>query len=240
MALRIFDTDPEAKPTRKANAAPERPDIAFSFRTGMQVGRKPVSLAKWRVVTGDPVVAESIGELLGGQPEEYDPTKKEHLHVLTDASSVEIVVDGSSAIEDKLILWGRTGPLHECDGEFFLSPVEDKGKPCGCPPLLADRKELARSGRGPSPSINIRFRLAGPGYELGVGRLIVTAWTFIETLHEVKEALDQVDGEALCRLEIEHVKYTKKDGTKVEYRKPVVTVLGSYNDAIADDPVYDA
>jgi hypothetical protein len=159
-----------------------------------------------------------------------------HLHVLTESPAVEIVIAGSKAIEDKLILWGAGGPAHECDGEFSLLP-DDKGEPCGCPRTMAERKDLARRRppRGPSPSINVTFRLAGAGYELGAGKLIATAWSLAEVIHEVKDALDQVDGEALCRLEIEHVEYTTKTGEAREFRKPVITVLGSYNDAIGEE-----
>jgi hypothetical protein len=240
MALRIFDTDPDAKPKPKPKTTYERP--AFQFRSGMQVFNKqtkrndPVSLANWRVLTDDPAVAQGISELLGGTPDEYDPTKAMHLHVLTESPAVEIVIAGSKAIEDKLILWGAGGPAHECDGEFSLLP-DDKGEPCGCPRTMAERKDLARRRppRGPSPSINVTFRLAGAGYELGAGKLIATAWSLAEVIHEVKDALDQVDGEALCRLEIEHVEYTTKDGQPREFRKPVITVLGSYNDAIGEE-----
>lgn len=241
MALRIFDTDPDAKPTPRKEVEYVRPDYAFHFRSGMQVWNpekkknEPVSLANWRVMTGDPIVADAVAELLGGQAEEYDATKELNLHVMTDTPSVEIVINGSKAIEDKLILWGAAGPIHECDGEFFLSPPEDKGAPCGCPSTLLERKELAKKRRGPSPDIVIPFRLAGHGYELGMGKLRGTAWSLAEVIHEVKEALDQVDGEALCRLELEHVQYTNKAGIDVSYRKPVITVLGSYNDAIAEE-----
>jgi hypothetical protein len=240
MALRIFDTDPDAKPKpRKAKVEYERP--VFQFRSGMQVRNpdtrrmEPVSLTNWRVLTDDPSVAQGISELLGGTAEEYDPTKQMNVHVMTETPSVEIVVNGSKAIEDKLILWGPGGPVHECDGEYFLSPAEDKGQPCGCPRTMAERKDLAKRRRGPSPSINVTFRLAGAGYELGAGKLIATAWSLAEVIHEVKDALDQVDGEALVRLELEHVQYTNKAGIDVSYRKPVLTVLGSYNDAIGEE-----
>jgi hypothetical protein len=234
MALRIFDTDPDAKPVkREPKREYERP--VFQFRSGMQVDRKPVSLAHWRVLTDDPTVADSIAELLGGRAEEYDPTKAQNMHVMTESDSVEIVINGSKAIEDKLILWGPGGPIHECDGAYFLSPAEDKGQPCGCPSLMSERKDLAKRRRGPSPNIIVNFRLAGLGYDLGAGQMRATAWTLAEVIHEVKDALDQVDGEALCRLDLEHVQYTNKAGIDVSYRKPVITVLGSYNDAIGEE-----
>lgn len=241
MALRIFDTDPDAKPRkREAKSTYERP--VFQFRSGMQVKNPetkrmdPVSLATWRVLTDDPIVADSIAELLGGTSEEYDPTKEMNLQVLTESESVEIVINGAKAIEDKLILWGIGGPAHECDGEFSLLP-DDRGEPCGCPRTMKERKDLAkrRPPRGPSPSINVTFRLAGLGYELGTGKLIATAWSLAEVIHEVKDALDQVDGEALCRLTLVLVEYTNKAGIDVSYRKPVIEVLGSYADAIAEE-----
>ncbi|MFD4538337.1 hypothetical protein [Streptomyces bauhiniae] len=233
MALQIFATDPDAKPKPK----PEHEfsnDYVFQFRSGMVVKKKPVSLANWRVLTGDPTVADAVAQLLGGAVEEYDPTKEMNLQILTDTPSVEIVLAGSKAIEDKLILWGRTGPVHECDGVAFLSPPERKGEPCGCPKLMSERKEAARQGIGPAPSINVTFRLAHD-YELGKGKLIASAWTLAEVIHEVKDDLDRVEGEALCRLTLEHVSYTNNAGIKVDFRKPVIEVLGSYNDAIAEE-----
>ncbi|MFF3557310.1 hypothetical protein ACFYXL_28335 [Streptomyces tsukubensis] len=233
MGLQIFETDPDARP--KSKPEPDfSTDHTFSLRAGMVVNKKPVSLPNWRVVTGDPTVADAVAQLLGGAPEEYDPTKEMNLHVLTDTDAIEVVIDGSKAIEDKLILWGRTGPVHECDGVSFLSPPERKGEPCGCPKLMSERKELARQQIGPAPSINITFRLAHD-YELGKGKLISTAWTLAEVIHEVKDALDAVEGEALCRLSLEHVSYVNKSGIKVDFRKPVIEVIGSYNDAVAEE-----
>ncbi|MFF4495519.1 hypothetical protein [Streptomyces sp. NPDC001546] len=233
MGLQIFATDPDAKPKPKPETDFSN-DFTYSFRSGMVVNKKPVSLATWRVTTGDPTVADAVAQLLGGSAEEYDPTKEQNLHVLTDATTVEVVIDGSRAIEDKLILWGRTGPIHECDGVSFLSPPERRGEPCGCPKLMTERKELARQGIGPAPAINVTFRLAHD-YELGKGRFIASAWSLAEVIHEVKDALDDVDGEALCRLTLEHVSYVNKQGVKVDFRKPVIEVIGSYNDAITDE-----
>ncbi len=232
MALRIFDTDPEARPKPRTTSYDN--DYAFQFRSGMQRNRKPVSLANWRVLTGDPAVAAAIAQLMGGSPDEWDPTKEMNLQVLTDSPSVEIVIDGPDAIEDKLIQWSAQGqPIHECDGEFFLSPAEDKGNPCGCPRTLKQRKDAARKGRGPSPAINVTFRLAHD-YDLGRGKLIATAWSLAQVIHEVKNDLAAVGEPALCRLVIEPVEF-EIDGETIRYKKPVIEVLGSYNAAIAED-----
>jgi hypothetical protein len=187
------------------------------------------------VVTDNAETASAIAELYGGTAEEFDPTKEQNWHVLTDTSTVEIVIAGSAAVEDKLVQWGGPGgPIHECDGMYSMLP-EDKGEPCGCPQTMKERKELARKRKGPSPSINIEFTLAGAGEDLGKGKLIATAWTLAEVIHEVKDALDAVDGPALCELIIEQVEYTSEVHGLVSYKKPVIKVKGSYNDAIAED-----
>lgn len=233
MALRIFETDPDAKPGPKPEAPQyERP--AFSLRTGMQRNKKPVSLSKWRFVTDNPDTAAGLAELYGGSADEFDPTKDQNWHVLSETDAIEVVIAGSDAIEDKLILWGPGGPIHECDGMYSLLP-EDKGEPCGCPQTMTERKELARKRRGPSPAINIEFTLAGKGEDLGKGKMIATAWTLAEVIHETKDALDAVDGPALCLLRIEHVEYESDVHGKVSFNKPVIEVLGSYNDAIGEE-----
>ena len=231
MALRIYDTDPDARPKKREKRAYE--EYAFQFRTGRVVNGRPVSLAKWRVLAGDPQIAEAISLLMGGTVDEWDLTKEMCLEVLTDTDSVEIVVSGPDAIEDKMILWGRSGPIHECDGEFFLSPPEDAGKPCGCPRSLKERKAAAKAGRAPSPSITVPFRLAHD-YDLGLGKFTSSSWKFAETIHEVKNELAAVGEEALCRLSIELVEFDLPDGEHVKYRKPRLEVLGSWNDAIAE------
>lgn len=241
MGLRIFESDPDAKPAPKADKA-EYEQAAFQLRTGMQIPdpknpkkMKGISLPNWRVVTDDERVADAVAELFGGRAEEFDPTKAQPWQVLTDTNAIEVVIAGSSAIEDKLVQWGGPGgPIHECDGMYSLLP-EDKGEPCGCPATMRERKDRASKGRGPKPAINVEFALAGPGEDLGKGKLIATAWTLAEVVHEVKDALDAVDGPALCRLEIKHVEYVSEKYGPVSYYHPEITVLGSYNDAIAEE-----
>jgi hypothetical protein len=112
---------------------------------------------------------------------------------------------------------------------------DDRGELCGCTGTLKERKAKSRAGKAPGPNVVVTFRLAGLGYELGVGRWIATAWQFAETVHEVKEALDGIEGEALVRVEIVQEEFTTDDGELVKYKKPVMTVLGSYADAIAEE-----
>ncbi|MFD7591732.1 hypothetical protein ACFV6D_01695 [Kitasatospora sp. NPDC059812] len=236
MRTQIWDTDPEAKPKPRQVFAD---DMAFRFRAGRSVNDRPVALESWRVTTGDPEVAAAVAQLMGGTPEEWETSKEDFLEVLTTSDSVKVVIDGVKDIDSRFVLWGRTGgPIHECDGVNYLSPEEEAGTPCTCPPLLADRKAQARLGRGPAPQTRITFRLA-EDYHLGKGQLTSTSWELVKVLHEIDDALDAVGGEALCSLSLELVEFTTSSGQAVAFRKPVIKVLKAYSAAIADDPYDD-
>ncbi|BAU83114.1 hypothetical protein SLA_2181 [Streptomyces laurentii] len=228
MAIRIFETDPDAKP--KANFSD---DTVGRFHGGKQENGIPVALPEWRVTTGDPDVAEAIAQLMGGTPVETDSTSENFIEVLTNQEKVKVVLSGTDAISSDLKLWNGPSLIHHCDGVEFLSPDEDKGKPCRCPALMEDRKAAAKSKRGPAPSISVMFRLA-EDYDLGIFRLQTGSWKLAEVLHEVENALDKIGTEAFCSLELELVEYTTKKGRDVSYRKPVIRVLKSWSDAIAD------
>lgn len=223
MALRIFDTDPDAKPVPRKRSGDFVVPVA-EFRNGARdANGDPLTLSEWRVVSDDLSTADGIAELLGGAPQD---TGKGKLPVVldTNASVVEVVVAGVSAITEKLILWGPHGPVHECDGEFSLLP-DEIGEPCGCPRTMTERKARASKGRGPKPSISIDFHLAG-AESLGMLRYRATAWSFAETLWEVKDQLDAVGGPALCNLSLELVEYESKKYGPVSYTKPVLEVRG--------------
>ncbi|MFK0290310.1 hypothetical protein ACIQU6_07485 [Streptomyces sp. NPDC090442] len=231
--LRIFETDPGSMPKPRF-----QDDIVGRFRSGRLVGKRPQALATWRVTTGDPTVAGAVAQLMGGTAEEWETSGEDSTEVITDAERVKVVIDGPDAIRASMVLWGRQGPIHECDGRFFLSLEEDKGKACGCPELLADRKAAARAERGPSPNIRVAFRLADD-VELGKFRFVSSSWELVKVLHEIEDALERVGGPALCELGLEAVEFVTKTGQAVSYRKPVIKVIKAFNDAIADDPYAD-
>lgn len=235
MAVRIFETDPDARPKRKTFTKQE---FAFFFRSGMQVFDEktkrniPTSLDRWRVTAAEPDVAEAIAQLYGGKAEEWDTNKDDALQVLTTTGTVQVVISGADAISDKLIQWGRKGPIHECDGVYSLMD-RNFGERCGCPELLVERKAAARDEVGPAPHIKLTFRLA-EDYDLGVGQFVSTSWDFLGSLPDVQNELDAVGGEALCELSLELVEYTTKKGRDVRYHKPVITVIKSWSDAISE------
>lgn len=234
--LDIFATDPEAARAREEReekrqaARRSRPDYAFQFRSGMRQGRQPIALRKWRITSPRQEVAEALKELFGGT---ITTAPNGEWAVDTERESIEVVVDASK-IESKLVQWADGLPIHECDGSTSLLP-DDKGQPCGCPPLLSEKKERASQRRGPKPNIVLPIFLP-QDEDLGLGKYTATAWSFAEDLPYTMRELEAVDGLALCTLTLEHVEYTTRAGEKREFTKPVLEVVGSYNDAIADDP----
>ncbi|MGI5347025.1 hypothetical protein ACQEU8_02380 [Streptomyces sp. CA-250714] len=233
MGLRIFDTDPDARPAPRSGYV--KPEYAFVFKAGMMRGKKPVALDTWRVLTASPETAGAIQLLMGGSlAEEFDAEKEFHLHQFTASDSVEIVIDSVNDVDEKMILWGPRGPLHVCDGEFHVdTPGEEPGTPCGCPRLLKERQAKAKAGTGPSPNITVTFTLAHDT-KLGVGKYVSTGWSLAKEIHLVKDALSRVNGPALCTLRLELVEYDSDKHGRVSYRKPVIDVQGSMNDAIAE------
>lgn len=227
MALRIFETDPEAASGNSSSG-----DIVARFRSGYQDGRKPVALQRWRVTTGDPSLADKLADLLGVDdemcpdgPQEWDTDSEDVLEVFTSSAALEIILDGPGAVRSEMVLWGRNNNLlRRCDGVEQLGVGEEnkgKGEDCECPAGFNDRKEAAQAGSGCSPSIEVRFSLADLP---DAGRMLYrsASWTFVKDLDALERALTKVGGPARCTLELETIK-TKKGR---EFTKPKVTVHG--------------
>lgn len=233
--LTIFDTDPNAKPKPKQTFSD---DTVGRFHSGRQVDGQPEALSEWRISTGDPVVAQSVAQLFGGEPIETDSPNENHIDVFTDRETVLIILDGPKAIHADMKLWNRNKLVHHCDGSTFLSPEEKAGQPCRCPELFAERKQAAKDFMGPSPSITVTFVLADDP-ELGRFKFQTGSWSMASVLHEYTNDLENVHGPALAELSLELVEFTikkgKNKGLNVSYYKPVINVLKAYNDAIADE-----
>ncbi|MFI9206180.1 hypothetical protein [Streptomyces sp. NPDC053048] len=235
VALTIFDTDPNAKPKPRQTFSD---DTVGRFSSGRSVDGVPEALSEWRISTGDMTVAKAVAQLFGGEPVETDSASENFIDVFTDRETVLIVLDGPEAIHADMKLWNRNKLVHHCDGSLFLSPDEKKGQPCHCPELFAERKQAAKDLMGPVPSITVTFRLADDP-ELGKFKFQTGSWVMASVLHEYENDLAAIDGSALAELTLELVEYTikkgKNKGRNVSYYKPVIKVLKSYNDAIADE-----
>jgi hypothetical protein len=239
---RIWDADPDAAPKERSTYAD---DVVGRFRAGrlIRVGGKeiPEALNEWRVTSGDPVVGDRIAELMGGEPEEWETDKEDNLQVLTDSPSVQIIIEPNGVDASFKMFMPGAGMTHHCDGFEYLSPEEDKGKACGCPSLIAERKLEAQKMRGPKPSVDITFRLADDP-ELGVFRFNSGSWKLVETLGPLFAELDKYIGRQVrASLTIENVTFTPQKGPRagqeVSYNKPVVKIYGAYE---AAQPLADA
>ncbi|MFF2039362.1 hypothetical protein ACFVVX_02945 [Kitasatospora sp. NPDC058170] len=230
MALRIFETDPDALPKVSQFAD----DTVGRFHSGRQEDGIPVALAHWRITTGDPTVAQAVAQLFGGSPVTDDEsTAENNIEVQTDKAKILVVLDGPESITSDMKLWNSGNLVHHCDGVEYLSPDDLKGRPCLCPKLMEERKAAAKRKMGPSPSISVEFRVADD-LDLGKFRFQSGSWKMAEVLHEYDNALARVGGPALAELTLELVEYTTKKGRDVSYYKPVVKVLKSWNDAVSD------
>ncbi|MFB7823842.1 recombination directionality factor [Streptomyces hydrogenans] len=229
---RIWDADPEAAPKDRTSFAD---DVVGRFRSGrlIKMGSKdvPEALNEWRVTTGDPVVAARVAELMGGVFEEWETDKEDNLQILTESPSVAIIIEPDGVDASFKQFAPGAGLIHHCDGFEYLSPEEDKGTPCKCPTLIAERKLAADKMRGPKPSVDVRFRMA-EAPELGIFRFNSGSWKLVEVLGPLFSELDKYPGQPVrATLTIENVSFTPQKGPRagqeVSYNKPVIKILGA-------------
>lgn len=220
--LRIFETDPESAP--KPPRSKFADDLVGRFRSGYQINGRPATLEAWRVTTGDPDVAETVVEILGGEDaQEWAAKGEDVLEVFTTAESVDVILDGPNAIRAEMVLWGANGPIRKCNGVEQLG--DDAGEDCVCPGAFADRKSYADKGKGCKPSITVYFRLAAAP-DLGVFKFTSGSWSLAKDIGPAEEKLEAIDGKARARLTLEVVEY-ESAGQKKRFVKPVVEILGA-------------
>jgi hypothetical protein len=225
LALRIFQNDPEKAP-RQSFAD----DVVGRFRSGHQINDRPAALNEWRVTTGDPDVAAAIFDLLGGDaPAEWEAKGEDNLEVFTASKDVAIIIERANSLRQRLVLWGRNGkPIYTTDGE-----KKDDGTPDPDAHLtLAERKQKGRDGTGPTPDVELYFRLA-ENPDLGIFKFQTGSWSFVSDLeyNQTEDAIadaiaDSESSRATATLTLEEVSFTAKNGPRagqlVQYTKPVL------------------
>lgn len=230
MALKIFGTD-SAKAADRENFSD---DIVGRFRSGHVVNGRPQSLEAWRVTTGDPAVAETIHDLLGGSaPQEWETESEENIEVFTNSSEVVIVVESPDDVRQQMVLRSADGKIVRAgDGETISYPPELAGQPdpnAGKP--LAELKNLARAGMGAKPETTVTFRLA-ENPDLGKFRFTSSSWSLAKDMDyfDTLAALAKIDGPARIRLSLVRESFTAKTGPRagqtVSFMKPFLKVEG--------------
>lgn len=224
MSLRIFETDPDARPKRRT--ATFNPD--FRLRGGIVANGNPQALDTWAFTTDDPTIVSEFAERFGGEVEVLDVEKGDDQRVISETASLDILIEGPKALSSVMVLYGMNGPIHKCDGMYSLLEDEE-GDPCGCPASFQERKALARKGRGPGPEIRLTFQLADAPH-LGVGQYRTGSWSLARDIPDVEDQLarlaEEANGEMIrARLKLEHVEFTTKAGMDVSFHRPVIEFI---------------
>lgn len=227
MGLHIFDRGEGEEAPRRHRSFSD--DVVGRLRSGYQVNGRPAALEAWRVTTGDPEVTKRVADLYGGEPQEWDATGEDNIEVFTEATSLNVIIDGPDALRQRLILWGRNGkPIYTSDGL-----TKDDGTPDPDAGLtLAERKEKARDGIGPVPAIEVYCRLADDP-DLGVFKFSSGSWSFASDLDYfgIEDELADADGPVKATLSLEAVSFVAKSGKRagktVSYTKPVLKIKGA-------------
>jgi hypothetical protein len=246
LALNIFRTAEEQNAQPKA----QFDDIVGSFRAGFLENGTPQSLNEWRVTTGDPIVAEAIHELLGGEaPAEWETKGEESLEVYTAAKSVTIVLDGPRAVRQRFVQRNRNGEIvYTSDGAM----KDDGERDPHASMTLDERFKLASDGLGPALETTLWFHLddsmgnvtiqgdVGRASDLGKFRYSSTGKSIGKQVDRdrieqqlIDYAEDSEDGQPVpvrAKLTIERVSFTAKTGARagklVEYNTAVIKLLG--------------
>ncbi|OII27571.1 hypothetical protein [Frigoribacterium sp. MCBA15_019] len=222
--------------TALAAPHPLADDVVGRFRSGYQLNDRPAALTEWRVTTGDPEVASAIYDLLGGDaPQEWPAKGEDNLEVFTASKEIDVIIDSPKSVRQRLVLWGRNGkPIYTTDGE-----TKDDGTPDPDAHLsLQERKQRSRDGVGPTPDVEVYFRLKEQP-DLGVFKFQTGSWSLVQdwVWTDMKSQLRGIEGAIAAVLELEQISYTAKNGPKagqlIEYVKPALAVLGAYSSSAA-------
>ncbi|MFC9489262.1 hypothetical protein ACFTZM_24645 [Streptomyces hydrogenans] len=193
------------------------------FHVARQQDGRPIAVSAWRVTTEDHSIADAVGGLYGGAPQMSDAGDEHVVEVLTRRDHIPVLLGGREAVSLRMVMRGAGETFHVCDGTRSLEPAGARGSLCGCPASLADRKAVARAGRGPTPEVRVDFRLADLP-ELGVFSLVSTSWELAAELPALAAALDAAAVPAVGALRYGLVEFTTRSGIAVSYRRPIVGV----------------
>lgn len=203
-------------------------DVVGRFRSGMSsASGRPMAISEWRVTVSDPEVASEIHRLYGGTPpQSWNTQSDQNLEVMTEASSVKVILDSADAVRSGLVLWSRQNTaVRRCDGV-----TQSDGSACVCPADLAQRKQAAKDGTGCDISISVDFRLLDAP-DLGRWRFQSSSWSLASEIGKVQDEIDRHDGPVIAELSLLEVNYQTKTGQARNYTRPVVKIVGPYVEA---------
>lgn len=201
-------------------------DVVGRFRSGHQINNRPISLKEWRVTTGDPEVADSVLDLLGGdEVSTWEAKGEDNLEVFTNSQSVDIILAGTEAIDARMVVWARGAKrIVVCHDEVY----DTEGGPFECEEGgYRTRAEHDEQGHVCEPVIKVRFRLA-EAPDLGIFEFQTGAWSLATQVGYVLNDIEDNDTEGngvVATLALEQVEF-ESEGQKRKFTKPVITVTG--------------
>lgn len=240
MGLKIFGGETGEATKTKSSAFAD--DVVGRFRSGYVANKRPVALSEWRVTTGDPEVAAKVADILGAPDgtKEWDTDKEDNLELFTDSKSVEILLEGTKALRQAMVLYGRDGIVHVSDGETLTWPDDKKGQPDPQAGLTFQERKAAHRAKeltAAQPRVELWFRLADEP-DLGLFKFQSGSWSLVSDLSyndteaDIEEFFDDnPDAKLRAVLELEEVSFVAKNGDRkgqtVSYTKPVLTLKGA-------------
>jgi len=235
MALNIWDLEDAPKPTTNTSFAN---DIVGHFKGGYQENGRPVASETIVATTDDPTVAERLAELLGGDIEELDVDRGDDHRIVTESTSVEMIVDGPDALSSRFALYGQAGLVFATDGTKITEGEGFTGEGVGedwqgRPSTLELWKKQANAGRAPKPDIRLRGRMAADP-DLGQFVYRTSGWSLVRDLPALEEQLAKASeaaegGPVSVTLTFERVTIKRGQYAGREYTRPRITVNGPVN-----------
>jgi hypothetical protein len=187
-------------------------ELVGRFQYGTLLRNRPRTLATWCVTATSTRTVDRIAQLLGGHPR-HDPASG-HAEVVTASAMVDILLPDLHAL--RVRWYGSNGRV--CNGA-----AQDKGCPCACPSTLAQRRSVAKQGRGCKPLVELRFRLLDDP-ALGTFILLSDDWSFVEMVIEALAALKGTDHSTIARLAIQRTLHTLRSGRVLAYTRPTLII----------------
>jgi hypothetical protein len=194
--------------------------LAGSLDYATVVCNRPRTLGTWRVTATSRRTADRVVQLLGGRVQQ-DLTGG-LVEVLTTSPTVDVLLTGPAALR---VHWQHAAS--GCDGV-----TQGDGRPCACPPSLAQRRAAGKQGRGCRPCAELWFRLTYRP-RLGTFSFACEDWSFVELVARTQAALrGRPPGEpARARLALDRSLHPLRSGIVLPYTRPVVTLLGDHGPA---------
>lgn len=223
------DPCPQAAPLLQRHALPIRGDPApgqFDGRLeyATLVNGRTRILPTWLLTTSYRHVANRIAILLGGELSTDGDGLGQSYQVCTGHTELDVLLDGTQAIRLRMLRRHGSAILGSCNGRTQQTP--DGDPPCQCPVALNARRDVAKTGRGCEPSVQLTCRLTG---DPAIGTFLYSsaAWAFAEHASAVRVAIQRCRRPVLVRLGINRALHTAASGTTFAYTQATVTVLCS-------------